>query len=50
MAAGKGILLEPAEIKVKDKHIPKIDNENMESVEVSPITKVTTEEIMEFLR
>jgi hypothetical protein len=47
--AGKGILLEPVEIQVKYEHVPKIDNKNMESVDVSPITKVTTEEIMEFL-
>lgn len=48
-AAEKGIFLEPVEIKVRYDHVLKADSKNVKSIEVSGGTKVTTEEIMEFL-
>jgi len=48
-ATGKGVFLEPVEIKVRYDHVLKADSKNMKSIEVSDVTKVTTEEIMEFL-
>ena len=48
-AAGKGIFLEPVEIKVRYDHVLKSDSTNVKSIEVPDGTKVTTEEIMEFL-
>ncbi len=47
--AGKGILLEPVEIRVKHEDDPGSDYRNMQSAEVSPTATVTTEEIKEFL-
>jgi hypothetical protein len=47
--AGKGIFLEPVEIKVRYEHVTKADSKNVKSIEISDSTKVTTEEIMEFL-
>jgi hypothetical protein len=47
--AGKGIFLEPVEIRVRYDHVLKADSKNLQPIEVSDGTKVTTEEIMEFL-
>ncbi|MCK5187559.1 MAG: hypothetical protein KAR43_10560 [Deltaproteobacteria bacterium] len=48
-AAEKGIFLEPVEIKVRYDHVLKADSKSVKPIEVSDGTKVTTEEIMEFL-
>lgn len=48
-AENKGIFLEPVEIKVRYDHVLKADNKNVKSIEIPDGTKVTTEEIMEFL-
>jgi hypothetical protein len=45
----KGIFLEPVETRVKHEQVLKVDSKSMKSIEVSHTTKVTTEEIMEFL-
>ena len=47
--AGKGIFLEPVEIRVRYDHVLKADSKITKPIEVSDDTKVTTEEIMEFL-
>jgi hypothetical protein len=46
---GKGIFLEPVETRVKHDLVLKSDTKSVKSTEVSYNTKVTTEEIMEFL-
>ena len=46
---GKGIFLEPVETRVKHDLVLKNDTKSVKSTEVSYNTKVTTEEIMEFL-
>lgn len=48
-AESKGIFLEPVEIKVRYDHGLKTDNKNVKTIDMSQGTKVTTEEIMEFL-
>jgi hypothetical protein len=47
--AGKGIFLEPVETRIKHEHILKGDSKDEKSIEVPPSTRVSTEEIMEFL-
>lgn len=48
--AGKGIFFEPVETRVKFEHVLKSDSKDVKSIEVPHSTKVTTEEIMEFLQ
>jgi len=45
----KGIFLEPVETRVTHEQVLKVDRKSVKSTEVSYNSKVTTEEIMEFL-